>query len=71
MRRKRVSSSALSSVGYDEVSATLELEFKSGSVYDYHGVPPDVFRELMDAESKGRFVTSNIKGRYPASRVGG
>lgn len=70
MRRKRVSSSALSSVGYDEGSSTLELEFKSGSVYDYHGVPPDVYRELMEADSKGRFVSSNIKGRYAASRVG-
>lgn len=70
MRRKRVSSSAISSVGYDDGSSTLELEFKSGSVYDYHGVPPDVYRELMEADSKGRFVSSNIKGRYPASRVG-
>jgi hypothetical protein len=70
MRRKRVASTAISSVGYDEGSSTLELEFKSGSIYDYHGVPPDVYRDLMEADSKGRFVSREIRGRYPATRLG-
>ena len=69
MRRKRVSSSAISSVEYDQGSSTLELEFKSGSVYAYQDVPPDVYRELLEADSMGRFVSSNIKGRYPSTRV--
>lgn len=69
MRRRPVSSSAISSVGYDRKSRTLELEFSSGGVYDYHEVPPRVYEELMSAESKGRFVSERIRGQYPSERV--
>ncbi|HSF41534.1 MAG TPA: KTSC domain-containing protein [Thermoanaerobaculia bacterium] len=68
MRRQRVDSSAISSVGYDERSSTLEVEFRSGAVYDYHGVPPKVWKELLGAPSKGRFVSGSVRDRYPFTR---
>ena len=40
------SSSAISSIGYDPDASVLEVEFSSGAVYDYYGVPPKVFRAL-------------------------
>jgi hypothetical protein len=67
--RKSVSSTSLSSVGYDPASGVLEVEFKSGAIYRYHGVPEAVHRNLMTAESKGRFFTRNIRGRYTFERV--
>ncbi|HYN19450.1 MAG TPA: KTSC domain-containing protein [Thermoanaerobaculia bacterium] len=70
MRRKPVSSSAVSSVGYDPKSKTLEVEFDSGVVYDYHEVPPTVYESLLAAESIGRFVSRRIRDRYPFSRIG-
>ena len=69
MRRSPVSSSAISSVGYDRKAKTLELEFSSGGIYDYYEVPPKVYSALMSAESKGRFVSEQIRGRYRSERV--
>jgi hypothetical protein len=68
MQRTRVSSSAISSVGYDERKSVLEVEFQSGAVYDYLDVPPKVWKELQAADSKGRFVSRRIRGRYPSVR---
>ena len=69
MRRKSVSSSSVASVGYDPKTQTLEIEFQSGSVYDYEEVPPEVFQGLMEAPSKGRYFANEIRGQYPSSRV--
>lgn len=68
MRRKAVSSSAISSVGYDPEARTLEVEFSSGAVYDYYGVPPKVYASLMSAPSKGQFVSRRIRDRYRFER---
>ena len=68
MQRIQVSSSAISSVGYDERRAVLEVEFQSGAVYDYLDVPPQVWKELQKADSKGRFVSRRIRGRYSSVR---
>jgi KTSC domain-containing protein len=68
MRRRTVSSSAISSVGYDPKAKVLELEFSSGGVYDYYGVPREVYTALMSAESKGRFISEQIRGQYPSEK---
>lgn len=68
MRREPVDSSAISSVGYDPESETLEVEFTSGGIYEYHGVPRKVFRALMAAPSKGQFLAKRIRGQYESSR---
>jgi hypothetical protein len=69
MRRRTVSSSAISSVGYDPKEKVLELEFSSGGVYDYYEVPPKIYAELMSAESKGRFVSEQIRGQYRSEKL--
>lgn len=64
MHRTHVSSSAISSIGYDERSAILEVEFSSGAVYDYLKVPERVYRDLLKAPSKGSFVSRRVRDRY-------
>jgi hypothetical protein len=64
MHRQTVSSSAISSVGYDERSAVLEVEFSSGAVYDYLQVQKKVYRALLKAPSKGSFVSRRVRDRY-------
>jgi hypothetical protein len=49
------------SVGYDDWSKTLEIEFPGGAIYDYAHVPEVLYRDLLQAESKGRFVNLYIK----------
>jgi hypothetical protein len=69
MRRQRVESSAIRSVGYDPSLATLEIEFTSGEIYRYHAVPPSRYRALLDAESKGHYFLEHIRDVYPTSRA--
>jgi hypothetical protein len=68
MHRANVSSSAISSVGYDDRSAVLEVEFESGAVYDYFDVPPKVYQDLLEAPSKGSFVSHQVRDRYRFAR---
>ncbi len=65
MRRRPVSSSVLRSVGYDDATAILEIEFASGDVYRYFAVPPSVHRALIEAESPGAFFNRSIGPIYP------
>ncbi len=70
MQRYSVASSNLASVGYDDVTQTLEIEFLSGSIYQYYNVPEDMYKQIMGAGSKGRFFHQYIRNAYPYSRIG-
>jgi len=61
MERIPVASSMIRSVGYDQVSSTLEIEFDSGKVYQYRSVPHQTYLELMSAGSKGNYFDAHIK----------
>lgn len=65
MDRTPVSSSNISAIGYDSDSEILEVEFTNGSVYSYSGVPLGEYDGFMNADSKGKYLHANIKGRYP------
>ena len=69
MKRTAVESSNLASIGYDEKTKTLEIEFHSGGIYEYDDVEKEVFEELMNAESHGRYFMSMIRGAYSDSRI--
>jgi len=69
MDRKRVSSGTLRSVGYDERSQTLEIEFTSGAVIQYSRVSPEVHRRLMNAPTMASFFRDSIEEAYGAKRV--
>ena len=47
LERIPVQSSNLKSVGYDERSQTLEVEFLNGGIYQYTRLPKYVYEELM------------------------
>lgn len=65
MERTPVSSSNIAAIGYDEDNQILEVEFNSGSVYQYSGVPSSEHDGIMNADSKGRYLYASIKNRYP------
>jgi hypothetical protein len=64
MQRQPVRSERIHSVGYDRATRAVEVEFVDGNVYRYTPVPVYVFRELLDAPSKGDYVESVIKPRF-------
>ena len=61
----------MKSVGYEGKSRILEIEFESGAVYQYLGVPARIHEELLVAESKGRYFNSEIRDVYPYVHVSG
>jgi hypothetical protein len=69
MRRVRVDSSTLASVGYDPAAKVLEVQFRHGGVYQYLDVPADVHRDLMSANSIGHYISRVIKPNYAFRRL--
>lgn len=49
----------------------MEIEFASGDVYEYLGVPVSVFVQFLNAASKGQFVNAVVKPLYTFHHVSG
>ena len=69
MERKRVNSSKLRSVGYDEATKTLEVEMSNGQIYQYVGVYPEVHRRFMAAPNPTSFFDDKIDEEYTGRRI--
>jgi hypothetical protein len=69
MRRRRVSSSMIASIGYLARSRMLEIEFVSGSIYRYLDVEQETYDDFLAAPSKGTFFNAHIKDEYSFVRV--
>ena len=69
MQRKRVNSSKIRSVGYDEKIQTLEVELSNGQVYQSVKVYPEVFRQFMAAPNPTTFYDDKIAEDYTGRRV--
>ena len=71
MKRIPVKSSDLASVGYDEHTQTLEVEFQDKSIYQYTSVSKYVYLELMSAKSKGKYFHRYIQDNvlYGCTRI--
>jgi hypothetical protein len=69
MERHPVKSSNVKAVGYDEEQKVLEVEFKSGGIYQYTGVQPEMYADLLAAESVGRFVSQVVRAGRRGLRI--
>lgn len=67
MLRTSVSSSDLSSVGYE--NGILEIAFNSGGIYQYSNVPLNVYQSLMSADSHGKYFHAYIRDVYPTTKL--
>ena len=52
----------MQSVGFSH--GLLEIEFVSGDVYHYFGVPSDVHEALMGAESHGEYFNEHVRDSF-------
>lgn len=66
---QRVVSSVLSAVGYEPKRKILEVEFRSGRLYQYFDVPPNVYEQLLAAPSLGSYFNKAIRPHYRAEMV--
>ena len=70
MRLIRVESRMVEAVGYNADQGILQVVYASGKVYNYEGVPPEVYEDLMAADSVGNYILKHIMNSYPDYEVG-
>ena len=69
MHRTAIAANGISQVGYEDGSEILEIEFTSGSVFQFFNVPSKTFHQLMDAQFKEFYYQNNIHERFPYKRI--
>ena len=69
MERIRVKSNNLRSIGYDEPTQILEIEFQQGGTYQYFGVSKKIYDNLIKALSHGEYYERFIKNRYRRKKI--
>ncbi len=66
---QRVVSHALSHVGYDVTTRTLEIRFNTGRMVRYLGVPRTVYAALIGSDLVAPFYFDLIHDRYQVAVV--
>jgi KTSC domain len=69
VERQSVKSRILRSVGYDESTKILEIEFQTGLVYQYSGVTPKVYTDLMHSDEIGKYFSEKVRPRFQTKQV--
>jgi len=62
-------SSNVKGARYDAEEQILEIMFKGGATYWYYGVEEEVWKRLLRAPSKGKFVWEYIRDVYDYERI--
>jgi len=57
-------SSTIVEVEYYKEEKNLDVTFKTNKTYRYSEVEEEVFKELIAAESLGKYLNANIKNKY-------
>ena len=69
LERHAVKSVILRSVGYDDSTKILEIEFHTGLVYQYSGVPSKVYSDLMRSGEVGKYFSDKVRTRFRTKQV--
>ena len=62
-------SSVLAGFRYDPDGRQLWLRFQTGALFVYQMVPATLAQSLVEADSKGEYFNSAIRGRFPFQRL--
>ena len=62
-------SSNIDKTSYDEDKQIMYVKFKSGGNYSYEGVPADVYKNMNNSESVGRYFHNFIKNKFPYKKI--
>ncbi len=66
MISKFLKSSLIYSVSYENYK--LLVNFTNGTSYVYYNVPYQVYEELINSDSPGKFYNTRIRGRFSSKR---
>lgn len=62
-------SSNVKEYGYCPDTKTLAITYHGGATYHYKNVPAETAAKIEKTESVGKFVNSEIKGKYDFERI--
>jgi hypothetical protein len=62
-------STALTWIRYLPEQRILQVSLRTGRDYEYRDVPLSIYRELLAAESKGRYYNRHIRNNFPFREV--
>jgi KTSC domain len=62
-------STTIRGIRYEAGRHRLVVRFVDGDEYAYVGVPGEVHRSFVEADSKGRFFVAEIRDRYPYNKL--
>lgn len=69
LKKVPVDSTNLEWVAYDKETEDLYIQFRSGGLYVYRKVPENIYKDLLNAGSKGRFHNMKIKWKYNYEKI--
>jgi hypothetical protein len=69
LERQLVKSRILRSLGYDESTKILEIEFQTGLVYQYLAVPQKVYADLMHSNEIGKYFSEKVRTQFRTKQV--
>ena len=61
MDRKKVVSSNINSIGFDETKSLLEVEFYTGDIWQYHPVTKEIYLTMLASDSVGKEFNRLVK----------
>jgi hypothetical protein len=53
---------------YDHAQQQLEVTYRKGDIYLYHAVPLEIWRDLLRAESIGKFLNTFVVRAFAHSK---
>jgi hypothetical protein len=56
-------------VTYDFEAKLLTVEFANGGVYEYREVPVEVWRNIQRADSAGKVIAAEVRGKYQSKKI--
>ena len=59
-----VKSSNIEAIAYDPSKKILSVKFHKSGIYHYEDVPELMYREMLEAESAGKYFSEYIKGIF-------
>jgi hypothetical protein len=71
MKKVWIDSDAAHYVSYSCAEKLLRIWYSTGKIYDYLEVPSQVYQDLMNSDSKGRYINFEIKPQFPYREVKG
>ena len=69
MELRKVTSSILEAVGYDEVDQAMVVQFKDGMFYKFENVPFSIYRKMLQARSVGKYFSAVIRDKFAYTKI--